>query len=368
MKICLVGGIFDRDEKLRSKHVITPETVLLDGFRKAGVDVDAVGHARFLPSDAYDVIHVHHMGKAALKMASSNCRARFVFTGHNGLIVTGYEKSWLRRRAFQYVVDKAEAVVALSNAEARYFAGVTAADKVRTIPNGIPAVAFRGTGTGDGLAKCRDKARYDILYVGQLIEWKGVNFLFEAMQRLVKQRNVHLRLVYHNNHLEGELRQMAQDLGIAEHVEFVGILGPSELADEYRNADLLVLPSFADCLPSVVTESLLCGTPVVAGGVCGVPEQVGPYGQVVPPGDSAALATAIESVLNDRPRFQAMAAEMHDYAVSKYNPEAMVAGHLALYQDMLAGCTLTSTRRAAWTDLLVRLAIKAYWARGNRAG
>ena len=65
-KICLVGGIFDREEKVRSKHVITPETVLLDGFRKADVAVDAVGHARFLPSDGYDIIHVHHFGKAAL--------------------------------------------------------------------------------------------------------------------------------------------------------------------------------------------------------------------------------------------------------------------------------------------------------------
>ncbi len=113
MKICLVGGIFDRAEAVRSKHVVTPETVLLDGFRKAGVDVDAVGHAHFLPSDQYDIIHVHHMGKAALKMAASSCRAQFVFTGHNGLIVTGYERSWLRRRAFKYVVDKCHAFVAL---------------------------------------------------------------------------------------------------------------------------------------------------------------------------------------------------------------------------------------------------------------
>ena len=105
--------------------------------------------------------------------------------------------------------------------------------------------------------------------------------------------------------MEAKLRQQANDLGIAEHVEFVGIRGPSELAEEYHQADLLVLPSFADCLPSVVTEAFLCGTPVVAGGVCGVPEQVGPYGLAVPPGDSVALANAMETILADRPRWQA---------------------------------------------------------------
>ncbi len=75
----------------------------------------------------------------------------------------------------------------------------------------------------------------------------------------------------------------------------MGIRGPSELAEEYHLADLLVLPSFADCLPSVVTEAFLCGTPVVAGAVCGVPEQIGPYGLTVPPGDSVALANAMET-------------------------------------------------------------------------
>ena len=97
MKICLVGGIFDRPEAVRSKQLVTPETVLLDGFRKAGVEVHAVGHAGFEPSDEYDIIHVHHFGRAALKMASSHCRARVVFTGHNGLIPTGWERSRLRR-------------------------------------------------------------------------------------------------------------------------------------------------------------------------------------------------------------------------------------------------------------------------------
>jgi glycosyltransferase involved in cell wall biosynthesis len=362
MKICLVGGIFDRPEAVRSKHLLTPETVLLDGFRKAGVDVHAVGHAGFQPADDYDIIHVHHFGKAALKMASSRCKARFVFTGHNGLIPTGWERSRLRRYAFQYVVDKAEAYVALSQAEARYYAGVTDPGKIHTIPNGIPSDVFRASAN---LQKRTDKDRYDVLYVGQLIDWKGVNFLLDAIHQLRKTRNVCLRLVYHNAQLEPELKQQARDLGIAEAAEFVGIRNPTELAEEYAQADLLVLPSFADCLPSVVTEAFLCGTPVVAGGVCGVPEQVGPYGLAVQPGDAAALANAMETILADRPRWQERAADMRAYAEQKFKPETMVASHLALYRDMLAGRTLPAHRPAAWMDPVVRLAIKAYW-RGSR--
>jgi glycosyltransferase involved in cell wall biosynthesis len=368
MKICLVGGIFDRTESVRAKHVLTPETVLLDGFRKAGVDVQAVGHASFQPADDCDIVHVHHFGKAALQMAASRGRASFVFTGHNGPIVTGYERSMLRRSAFHYVVGKADAFVALSQAEAAYFRAGGAGDKVQLIPNGIPAAVY-------GLRKdavCEQKhlpgnARYDLLYVGQLIDLKGVDFLLQALQQLRRQWDVHLRLVYHNAQREAIYARMVQDLGIAEFVEFVGILGPDQLADEYRRADLLVLPSFAECLPSVVTEALLCGTPVVAGAVCGVPEQVGEYGRVVPPGDAPALANAIEQVLRDRPRFRALAAEMHAYAARKFDPEVMVSSHLALYRDLRAGPS-RSRRGTGWLDPLVRWAANAYWSRRKRVG
>ena len=250
-----------------------------------------------------------------------------MFTGHNGLIVTSWKRSWLRRYAFQYVIDKADAVVAPLQRRGELFRrSVMPAEKVYTIPNGIPADVFRAERQ---FTKHCTKFPYDILYVGQLIDWKGVNFLLEAIAMIRNRLNVHLRLVYHNAQLEADLRRQANDLGIADHVDFVGICGPSELAEEYHKADLLVLPSFADCLPSVVTEALLCGTPVVAGGVCGVPEQIGPYGLTVPPGDSIALATAIEKVLVDRERYQSLAGEMRAYAESKYNPEAMIAGHLA---------------------------------------
>jgi hypothetical protein len=85
----------------------------------------------------------------------------------------------------------------------------------------------------------------------------------------------------------------------------------------------------------------------------------------VQPGNVAALAHAMETILADRPRWQERAADMRAYAERKFNPKTMVASHLALYRDMLAGQTLPARRRTAWMDPVVRLAIKAYW-RGSR--
>ena len=51
---------------------------------------------------------------------------------------------------------------------------------------------------------------------------------------------------------------------------------------------------------------------------------------------------------------------------SKFNPEAMVAGHLALYRDLLAGGAFPAKRPAAWMDFAVRAAVNIYWG-GSRA-
>jgi glycosyltransferase involved in cell wall biosynthesis len=276
------------------------------------------------------------------------------------MIATGYERSRLRRTAFYYVLKRADAFVALSSAEGEFFRGAGVGDKVHVIPNGIPADVFR---VRDGA--CDGKDRYDLLYVGQLIDLKGVDVLLRAFGQLRPRWDVRLRLVYHNAQLEPLFRRMVKELAVEDRVEFVGILGPDALAEEYRRADLLVLPSFAECLPSVVTEALLCGTPVVAGAVGGVPEQVGEFGRVVAPGDADALAEAIAGVLAERPRFRALSADMHAYAARKFDPEAMAGAHLALYKDLLAGKS-PSRRGKGWLNPLVRLAVKAYWRKAGR--
>ena len=75
------------------------------------------GHRGFAPSADFDVVHVHHLGKAALVMAAAPPGARFVFTGHDPRLMNGYRVSWRRMTAFRFVVSRADAVVALSDQE-----------------------------------------------------------------------------------------------------------------------------------------------------------------------------------------------------------------------------------------------------------
>ena len=131
------------------------------------------------------------------------------------------------------------------------------------------------------------------------------------------------------------MRKLASVLGLEQRVHFLDAKSPQELAPLYQNADVFVLPSSAEALPSVVTEAMLCGTPVVATDVGGVREQLAGYGTCVSPGDPAELASAISYVLEHYDRFAAQGARTSAYARERFSVDRMVDNHLELYADLL---------------------------------
>ncbi len=112
---------------------------------------------------------------------------------------------------------------------------------------------------------------------------------------------------------------------------------PDEVADRLRAAELYVHPSRADTFPSGVLEALSCGTPVVASRVGGIPEQVSDKtGVLVEPGDAAALAAAIESLLADPARRERMSAAAVADARARFSLDRQVDAYLALYEELAA--------------------------------
>ena len=340
MKICIVGGIFDKSNEYRAKHRFTPETILFEGLSSKGFDVTAIGHRSFRPSDKFDIVHIHHLGKAVIRIALTQTRSRFVFTGHNGNMLCGTEKSFKNRLAFKYVLNRADMLVGLSEIECQYlrqFSGKNV--QVKKISNGIPSDFFQPFPR----EIARTGQSYRILFVGQLIPNKGVDDLFHAVNTIAQRIPWELILVYQNSSQENHFLEMAQKLGITEHVNFLGFLSALELASMYRNVDVLVLPSYAESLPSVITESLLSGTPVVATNVGGIPEQiVSPFGELVPPGDWNELGAALTRVYENLTSYRELAQEIHDFAASRFSIEQMVNEHIQLYEAVL---TQTQSRR-----------------------
>ena len=97
MRVCIVGGIFDKPADYRARHSVSPETVLADGLGERGWQVTAAGHSARLPFGKFDLVHVHHFGRAALRLAATAGRPPFVFTTHDPFAMNGLHVGWRRR-------------------------------------------------------------------------------------------------------------------------------------------------------------------------------------------------------------------------------------------------------------------------------
>ncbi len=174
-----------------------------------------------------------------------------------------------------------------------------------------------------------------ILYVGNLLEEKGVIDLLEAFQ-MVKDLGAHLIYVGDGPLAEG-LALRADGLGLGGRVRLLGARPPESIPELLSTADILVLPSHREGLPMVCVEALACGIPVVATNTGGIPEVVRHMetGLLVPPGDIGALAAALRWVLVNGAAVHKLAQAGRRLVEQKYDLEANTRQLREIYQDVL---------------------------------
>lgn len=215
------------------------------------------------------------------------------------------------------VTTYTDRIIAWTQGEADALTRLYGASPLRTVvlPAGVDLDLF--------YPRNRDQARQRLglspdenvlLFVGRLEPIKGPDIFLRAAGLLESKQGLRLLVVGGDQRPnEGtRLRALAAELGLADHVTFVGPVPHDELPWYYSAADLLVVPSYYESFSLVTAESLSCGTPVVASRVGGlvtlVKEGVG--GRLVAPAQPRAFAAHISDLLADEPlrRTMAMAA------------------------------------------------------------
>jgi glycosyltransferase involved in cell wall biosynthesis len=179
------------------------------------------------------------------------------------------------------------------------------AAKVKTIPNGVDTTRFFLRSQAD----CRQKRglsldRKIILCAGHLIELKGHHRVIRALHGL-RREGVEAGLLIAGGpgevrSYEKEIRQAVVELGMQQHVQFLGAAPQRELAELMAAADVFCLASSREGWPNVVNESLACGLPVVSTDVGAIPEMIPSesYGLIVPVNDVVALQDALRKALS----------------------------------------------------------------------
>ena len=144
-----------------------------------------------------------------------------------------------------------------------------------------------------------------VLYVGRLIDLKGVDYLIKAFYKLHKDRKDVVLLVVGEGPEKSKLEVLAGELGIKDSVIFTGNIDNSLLGGYYLLSNVFVLPSittyFADACPLVVNEAMYFARPVITSDAVGTTFMIqdGENGYVVPERDVDSLCNAIYKIVSD---------------------------------------------------------------------
>jgi colanic acid/amylovoran biosynthesis glycosyltransferase len=142
---------------------------------------------------------------------------------------------------------------------------------------------------------------FEILFVGRLVPVKGLFILIAALDRLVREgRQIRLRFAGDGPDRAGLARDVAERC-LNPYVVFEGWQSPDGVRALYQQADIFVLPSFAEGIPVVLMEAMAMEIPCVTTRITGIPELIrdSVNGLLVTPSSNEELAEAIARLMDD---------------------------------------------------------------------
>lgn len=307
--------------------------------------------------DWYDLVHSHYWLSGQVgRLAADRWNVPLVHTMHtmakvkNASLAQGDRpEPGVRITGEEEVVAAADRLIANTGEEAGQLVDLYGADpdRVAVVPPGVDLDVFTPGGPG-GRAAARRRLGLDpdvdlLLFVGRIQPLKAPDVLVRAAAHLVEQRSgAHRPLAVavvggpSGSGLDRpeHLHRLVGDLDLHGVVRFHPPAPRAVLADWYRAADVVAVPSYSESFGLVAVEAQACGTPVVAAAVGGLRTAVadGVSGLHVDGHDPAAWAAVLGGLLDDVPRRDAMAAAAVRHA-SRFSWEATVGATLDVYAE-----------------------------------
>lgn len=254
-----------------------------------------------------DIIHAHwpfphaYIALGAAKLF----RIPLVLNFHGAELLLIRKKKWVKP-LLKFAIGQAQAVFANSSFTAGKIKAIRNVD-VEWSPYGTTLDEDGGHPRNAPVAHAVN-GKFKVLFVGRHIERKGICYLIEAAKYLSADK-FEIRIVGEGDlteELKAQAAQLEGDKNVASII-FTGKLVAPELAREYREANVFVLPAIVDHkgdtegLGVVLIEAMELGLPIVASDVGGIPDVVvnNESGILVPEKDPVALADAIKRIESD---------------------------------------------------------------------
>lgn len=282
--------------------------------------------------DQFDVIHAHsHL------FFSTNLVAALQNLTDTPLVITNHgvrsqeAPAWLQRiylpTVARITLNAADRVLCYTDTDRRRVRELGVDAAIAVINNGVDCSRFRPNQVHADSAQ--------ILYVGRLIDDKGIDVLIRAVSKLRSALPEVTLVIVGEGPKREQFEALAAKKGVADRVTFTGTVSNERLPKLYNESAVFALPSLNEGFPRTVIEAMACGTPVVATDLPQLQSVVKQVGRIVPPDRPEALAGGLRELLTDdrlRRRLGEMARRI---AVDQYSWSETVARTTAEFYSLL---------------------------------
>lgn len=228
-----------------------------------------------------------------------------VLTLHDLRAADGHTKwpRWFARSVLRQACRRADAIITPSN---------WTKDRLQQL---VPSTAGRTTVAANSFTWSEQPVKLDreqpprgyLLHVGHLEMRKNLAVVLRALAQLPTDEVPELWLAGQDAGARQPLERLASELGIRDHVQFVGAVDDATLHALYHHASAVVMPSLYEGFGMPVLEGLGYGKPVLAANATALPEVLAAHGTLLPPEHPAPWAQAIRAALAESPESPAIA-------------------------------------------------------------
>ncbi|MBI2139339.1 glycosyltransferase [Candidatus Woesearchaeota archaeon] len=292
--------------------------------------VERAGHA--------DIIHAQWIEPGLIAVAAGKIAKKPVI-----VTVRRINPRGISRAVAKFVLQHADCIIFNSTFTKDECLKIAKPKRYAVIANGVDTQMFKKQSSMMRSALAIPKSNKIILFVGLLVEKKGVEYLIKAMKE-IEPLHPHTALLIVGEGPESErLKSLAESLGLKNSIRFLGQVDPETLAKIYGIADIFVLPSIKDSggetetLGVVLLEAMASELPVIASDVGGIPDIVDRnVGSLVPQKDPHALAKTLIRLL-DSPRLAAkMGKAGRKKAMEHFSSRKQAEKTIKLYREVLS--------------------------------
>lgn len=208
--------------------------------------------------------------------------------------------------------------------------GIGSADQYEIIYDGVDTEAFRQASENLNRSKSN---QVRLLFVGRLADGKG---LFDLLSAIDQMQDSNIRLdIIGDGPIRSDIQNAVNRRGLDDIVTIHGYCDdvPSAMA----TADILVLPSYREGTPRVITEARATGLPVVATDIAGIPEMVrdGETGFLVPPGDVDKFRSHLQDLVSS-PDLRRRMSDRTQEGLERFERETTAQAYRDLYRAVLS--------------------------------